>query len=135
MYAPRIVIELFPNDLIRDFHVNERISSEKLYDSLPGAEALTYRINDHAPSTIQTALSFYEIEGVTSVSLDIYEVRITISRAFDWDDITPQVIERIKKHLLWEDAEVREHDSRPAYGHGSGSLDLGDIDLLDDFGD
>ena len=44
MPAPRIVIEQFPNDLIREFHVNERISSEKLYDSLPGADALKYRI-------------------------------------------------------------------------------------------
>ena len=135
MPTPRIVIEQFPNDLIRDFHVNERISSEKLHDSLPGAEALVYLINDHAPSTIWTALSFYEIEGVASVSLDIYEVRVTIRRAFDWDDIAPQVIERIKKHLRWDDAEVRDHDSRPAYGCGSGSLDFGDIDLPENFGD
>ena len=68
MPAPRIVIEHFSNDLIREFHVNERISSEKLYDSLPGADALKYRIGEVAPSTSQTALSFYEIEGVTPVS-------------------------------------------------------------------
>lgn len=49
MPAPRIVIEHFPNDLIREFHVNERISSEKLYDSLPGADALKYRIGEVAP--------------------------------------------------------------------------------------
>lgn len=120
MPTPRIVIEQFPNDLIRDFHVNKRISSEKLYDSLPGADALVrFAVHDHNPSTIQTALSFYEIEGVTSVSLDIYEVRVTISRAFDWDDITPQVIDLIKKHLRWDDAEVRDHDPSPAYSHGS----------------
>lgn len=131
MPAPRIVIEQFPNDLIREFHVNERISSEKLYDSLPGADALKYRISEVTPPTIQTALSFYEIEGVTSVSLDIYEVRITISPAFDWDEITPQVIDRIKKHLLWDDVEVRSRDSRPAYGYGRPPSDLGD---LSDFG-
>ena len=69
MPTPRIVIEQFPNDLIRDFHVNKRISSEKLYDSLPGADTLAkFAVRDHNPSTIQTALSFYEIEGVTSVS-------------------------------------------------------------------
>lgn len=49
MPAPRIVIEQFPNDLIREFHVNERISSEKLYDSLPGADALKYRISEVTP--------------------------------------------------------------------------------------
>ncbi len=108
----------------------------KLYDSLPGADALAmFAVRDHNPSTIQTALSFYEIEGVTSVGLDIYEVRVTIGRAFDWDDITPQVIEHIKKHLRWDDAEVRDHDSRPAYSRGSGSLYFGDIDLPGDFGD
>lgn len=102
MPAPRIVIEHFPNDLIREFHVNERISSEKLYDSLPGADALKYRIGEVAPSTIQTALSFYEIEGVTSVSLDVYEARIIISPAFDWDEITA--------------AGHRPHQEAPALG-------------------
>lgn len=112
MPTPRIVIEQFPNDLIRDFHVNERISSEKLYDSLPVADNLArFAVRDHNPSTIQTALEFYTIEGVTSVSLDIYEVRVTISRAFDWDDITPQVVDLIKKHLQWDDCEVLDHDS------------------------
>ena len=116
MPAPRIVIEQFPNGVIRTFHVNERISSEKLYDSLPGADALArFAAREHNPSTIQTALSFYEVEGVTSVGLDIYEVRVTIGRAFDWADITPQVIDLIKKHLCWDDAEVRDHDSRPVY--------------------
>lgn len=71
MSRPRIVIEQFPNDLIRDFHMNGRISSEKLYAALPGAEALVFAVRDHDPSTIQTALTFYEIEGVTSVSLDV----------------------------------------------------------------
>lgn len=113
---PRIVIMQCPYDRIREFHVNGRIACEKLYDSIPGADALArFSVRDHTPATIQTALSFYDIEGVTSVSLDIYEVRITISRAFDWDDVTPQVIDLIKKHLHWDDCEVRDHDSRQGY--------------------
>ena len=138
---PRIVIEQFPNDLIREFHVNERIASEKLYDSLPGADALArFSVRDHSPATVQTALSFYDIEGITSVSLDIYEVRITISRAFDWDDVTPQVIDLIKKHLHWDDCEVRNHDSRPAYERGRqhGGFELPDLPMpsaSDDLGD
>jgi hypothetical protein len=117
MSTPRIVIESFPNDTIKYFHVNGRISSEKLYDTLPGADALAkFGMNDHAPSTIQTALSFYEIEGVTSIGLDIYEVSVTISPAFKWEEIIPQVVDVIKKQLRLEgEVELLDRDFRPAY--------------------
>lgn len=128
--APRVVIEQVPNDLIRIFHVNERISSETLYDSLPGVDNLgRFGVRDHNPSTIQTALSFYDIEGVTSVSLDIYQVRVTISRAFDWEDIEPLVVDLVRKHLKWDDCEVRGHDSRPMYGGSPSVGGFGDFDL------
>lgn len=113
--SPRIVIELYPNELRRTFHVNARISSEKLFDSIPGLQGLQLEMNDVSHDVIQTALEFYEIDGVTGVNLDTYEVGIGISRAFDWEEVTPQVIERVKKLLQWDDCEVREHDSRPVY--------------------
>lgn len=127
---PRIVVEHHPNDIIRTFHVNQPISSEKLYDTIPGAEALVkYAERNHAPSTIQTALSFYETGGVTSVSLDIYEVRIMIGRAFDWDDIAPQIIETIKKHLDWDEVEVSDHGSRQVYGYSLGWREHSDEEM------
>ena len=136
MPIPRIVIEQFPNDLIRKFHINERISYETLYASIPGVDALAmFSERDHSPSTIQTALSFYEIEGVTSISLNIYEVSVTIGRAFDWNDITPGVIDLIKKHLRWDVVEISSHYPRPAYSRGSESLDEGGINLSDGYGD
>lgn len=132
---PRIVIKHFPYDLIREFHVNERIAAEKLCDSDPGVDSLArFSIRDHSPATIQTALSFYDIDGVTSVGLNIYEVSITISLAFDWDDVTPQVIDLIKKHLRWDDCEVRDHDSLQDYERGrsiGGGLDFSGADAPD----
>ena len=117
MSTPRTVIESFPNETIKYIHVNNRISSEKLYDTLPGADALAkFGMNDHFPSTIQTTLSFYEIEGVTSIGLDIYVVSVAISPAFVWEEIIPQVVDVIKKQLRLEgEAELRDRDFRPAY--------------------
>ena len=117
MSTLRIVIESFPNNTLKYFHVNARISSERLYSTLLHADALAkFGMNDRAPSTIQTALSFYEIEGVTSIGLDIYEVSVTISPAFEWEEIIPQVVDVIKKQLRLEgEVELLYRDSRPAY--------------------
>lgn len=114
---PRIVIDRYPmNNLTRVFYVNDRIASETLVDTISGADYLAkFQVEKHSPATVQTALSFYDIEGVTSVGLSIYEVRVTISLAFDWEDVNPQVIDLIKKHLHWDDCEVRDHVSLPSY--------------------
>ena len=117
MSTPRIVIKSFPNVTLKYFHVNARISSERLYSTLLEADALAkFGMYDRAPSTIQTALSFYEIEGVTSIGLGIYEVSVTISPAFEWEEIIPQVVDIIKKQLCLEgEVELLYRDSRPAY--------------------
>lgn len=130
MRTPRIVIEQFPNELIREFHVNEPISTQKLFDSVSGLESLEkFAVGQYESATIDVARSFYEVEGVTSVSLDIYEVRITIGRAFDWDDIITEVVNRIEKRLSWVDAEILHHDSRVKYGSGYGlATSFGDYD-------
>lgn len=136
---PRIVVEYFPNEFIRTFHVSERIVPWRLYSSFSGVDALmrfsSSSIPPHNnPATVRTALSFYEIDGVVDVGLDAYEVRVTISLAFDWDDVTPKVLSLIKKHLYWDSCEVRNHDSRPAYGRGR-QYGASDTSEDDDFGD
>ena len=42
MSTPRIVIESFPNVTLKYFHVNARISSERLYSTLLEADAGKY---------------------------------------------------------------------------------------------
>ena len=125
---PRIVIQ-HPSQHHRKFHVNKSISSETLYDTLPGADSLKkFGSLSCEPNTIETALSFYVIEGVTSVGLAIYEVRITISPAFDWAEIESQVIEIIKKHLQWEDVEISNYEPDQVIGADSSEGGTGSDD-------
>ena len=121
-----IIIEHFPNERVREFRFNSPISTGHLY-GFSGADALDELARGWlASSTIQAAQSFCEIEGVTGVSLDVNLVRITIDCDSSWNDITPQVVRCIRRHLCWEYAEIRDHDSRPAYSPGAGLLSFAD---------
>lgn len=109
---PRIVIQLFPNPQMRYYHVNSRIADQRLYASL-GVQGLQYEIKRVDAATIAKALSFYDIEGVTGVGLNIYSVDIEISPAFRWEDLEPRIVEIIRKHLHWdEDPVIELKDSR-----------------------
>jgi hypothetical protein len=51
-----------------------------------------------------------------TIGLDIYVVRVTISPAFEWEEIIPQVVDVIKKQLRLEgEVELLDRDFRPAY--------------------
>lgn len=102
-HRPRVVVEKHPNPEIRTFHMNERFSEAKLYDSISGLAALAYREDDTPASTIRLAKKFYEIDGVASVSLDIHEVRIAKGRAYEWDGIQEKVLDYIKRELGWKE--------------------------------
>ncbi len=49
----------------------------------------------------------HAIDGVLNVGLDVYRVQVTIGPAFDWDELTPQLVDVLRAHLGWsEDVEV-----------------------------
>lgn len=110
--GPRLVIEVYGNDRKRTYHVNTRIAQERLYNSLSCLESmLKFGYGDNLPETIELAKLFY-VEGVSNVTLDIYEVRIEIANAFHWRDIEPVIIAIIKSILRWDDVEIIYRDNR-----------------------
>lgn len=112
----KVLVELVPNDRIRNFWVTSPIASESLYDTFPGANGLRFSVADHTADTIKTALRFYDTDGVASVGLDIYKVRITIASGCDWRNIQPEVVNTICELLQWDTCSVRERVSGVSAG-------------------
>jgi hypothetical protein len=111
--ATRIRIEVFPgNSVYRKFHVSAMMSSEKLHggsrlnpfqdmlSSMSGKVELT-------EDTKATILRFYDIDGISAVGIDSFEVNITRSPAYEWEELEPEIIIVVKSLAKWpEDAEV-----------------------------
>ena len=98
MAKNRILIDKFThNPQARTFHVTKRLTAHGLSDTL----AKRFKFYPHK---MIDALGW--IEGVEGASIGTFDVRVTIGPAFDWDDITPQVVDCIKEVLGWPDAEV-----------------------------
>lgn len=56
-------------------------------------------------------MKFYDIDSIQSVGLNDYTVEITLERAYDWNELTTQIIDTIKYVVGWadDDGVVVEH--------------------------
>lgn len=118
--TPRIVVETFPNDLIREYHTNVRVTNTPYHEMFgrPDSPSMNELLG-REPLGEQGQVfvnDLHAIDGVTEVSLEPYHIRITIAAAFDWqDDVEPQVLDRIKAYFGWADQDV-DVRNRNVYG-------------------
>lgn len=107
-YNPRIVIETFSDDRVRDFHVNARLT----YNSYREGDISKSEMSNLNSQERNLVNDLHAISGVTEVSLGRYHVQVTIDRAFDWKpEIEVKVIDLIEEFLRWDDlnVEIRHH--------------------------
>ncbi len=103
----RILIEKFPNDRIRDFCTTMQLTEAK--GARLGRGGLSgLSLGDEREKAGETAEKLlqriYELHGVEEVKIEMYEVRVTIGKAFDWNDVQPSVLAVLK--TVYGDAEV-----------------------------
>lgn len=103
---PRIVIESFPNSLVRVYHLNVRLISTHDY-RLSRANPFRPRASMLSDDIQLLISALYMIEGVLEVEINPYDVTVAIATAFDWDDdVQPNVIFCIKQYLNWQHKTV-----------------------------
>lgn len=114
MSIKRIRIETRVNMEYRDYHVNAVISAEEVWGGLAGADrndpfrqlSLSGKARELTDDTKATIMRLYDIEGVTSVGLNTYEVTLSKSAAFEWSEIDPQVVTVLTELLQWQGCDV-----------------------------
>ena len=107
----RIRVEILPNPDYRKFHVNTVVSSQKIYGGIlggsrhdPFSQTRSKEI-EFSEDTKATVMRFYDIDGISCVGLDTYEVDIFRSPAYEWDEIHEQIIDIITEIVCWSDVE------------------------------
>ncbi len=111
MAPRRIRVEVFGNLAIRDYHITERISNEKVSGGILGGDRLNpfndvFSDKEHSPETRATVLRFYDIDGIKSVGLDVNSVRIEISSAYEWEEIHDDIVKTLKVVAGWQEEDV-----------------------------
>ena len=112
----RIRIQVHPNIDFRTYHVTAQVSAEKIHGGILGGDrhnpfrsfsfgGTEKELTDDTKATI---MRFYDVEGIESVGLDVNQVDISRSPAFDWEEIEPHIIVAIKTTVGWvgEDVEI-----------------------------
>lgn len=114
MTPKRIRVEVLPNSDTRDFHVTTQISAEQLHGGVLGGSRhdpfYIFSVSEEkkvlSDDTKETVMRFYDIDGVQSVGLDSYSVKIERSPAYEWEDIEDDIIATIKVVADWSDEDV-----------------------------
>lgn len=121
----RILIEKFPNDRIREFCTTMQLTAEKDgrigKGGMSGISLLEER-RERAGEVAEKLLQrIYELHGVEEVTVEDYEVRVGIGKAFLWEEVQPGVLDVLK--TVFGDAEVEvvqkwssdyfKHDTKP----------------------
>ncbi len=87
-------IQQEPNLDVRTFHLSIRIVPEDI-DS--------YTYEQQGPPVL---VELRRIPGVVDVFLDTYQIQISKARVFDWEELTPKILEAIATayngHMVWK---------------------------------
>lgn len=86
----KIIIEKVPNEQIKVFNVNKRISDKSitLFDGINTIETEGSKIGELGKKIISR---LFEIEGVEHVFLHLYSLTITKAKAFTWDELESDI--------------------------------------------
>lgn len=123
----RIVIEIFPNSEHIRLHCNFEISRTRLLGFFRSIDEVTDHYgNELKPEVIELRKDLYNIPGIDEApGVDVYEVSLTKSPAFDWNQIVPLAVEHIAffanaNYGVDNNWEYLLKDSRPKYEESEG---------------
>lgn len=135
--SPRLVVALVPNLYRRCYHVNVRISTDFIeMFHMPLRESSEKYIEKVGPVGSELIRKLDAIIGISEVTLQQYEVGISLGGAFDWSDVEDDILEAIKDCFgdRKDEVEIVRSDERHLYG--SYRQDFGDdIPFISQFDD
>lgn len=129
--SPRLVVALVPNLYRRCYHVNVRISTDFIeMFHMPLRESSEKYIEKVGPVGSELIRKLDAIIGISEVTLQQYEVGISLGGAFDWSDVEDDILEAIKDCFgdRKNEVEVIHRDERPLYRSGHHDFD-GELDM------
>lgn len=119
MSENRLGIETFPNQMIREYHVNGAVSNTKIFeitrDQLKRYPAKSVYGVEIDSETQQMVDEIFRNRAIEQIGLDETTVRVTLRDMFYWHEAQDDVIDAILHRLGWlkeETSIVSMHDFR-----------------------
>lgn len=104
----RIITERVPNPYHRRYHMPVEVSAYHIHNfHRPLRDSSEKYLEDLGQCGRQIVEEVMKLDGVTAVTIQPYEVSVSIGEAFEWEDIHPHVI-MILKGMVVQKCEVSE---------------------------
>ena len=99
-------IEEFPNPELIEVHVSKRLADKNHIEFFDMTYAL---LSKHKEELKDLVRELFQIEGVTSINVNQYSIRIHKGLCFEWEEIVPAIISALDIMLATnEDLEELE---------------------------
>lgn len=100
---PGIVIQGHIDTCVRQYHVRPQLTYISTPETMP-----VLRESDTIPVRVWAFRnSLFSITGITDVTIYPYSFKVTIGRAFTWEEIEPKMIDKIRKQYMWLTGEEK----------------------------
>jgi hypothetical protein len=124
-------LEFHPNPDCMTIHVRKRLTN-KMIECWDDVESMDKEDKYHRPAPAYVK-EIAQIDGVNGdISLHPYELSVIKGHLFSWEDLSPQIVEAMKKHFEAEgtvemvDSPIMPSEEAMSAGYDNGDVEIGE---------